>query len=305
MSDIFTRDRFRWWDALAADPEMPPGAFIVGYAIATSLQRKSGTKALVSATNDPDDVVCEAWIGAGEIADRISMSTGTVFSMVKKLEQHGYIQIDQGKAGSGHSHHYRLVEKVSGLTDNSQRADHSKRQRADYSEKAKGQRADYSSPEKVSGLTKKGQPADMNPFEPLKETIEEREYVPPDPGDKDSGRRNRSRPTADTETDDNFEEWYEQYPKHADKSDALRAYRAVIKKKLATPDQLLAAAIRHRAERTGQDQKFTKNPATWLNKQSWLNDPANSAAPPGHSHHIDVSAAIARQIHAKQEGGNV
>jgi hypothetical protein len=116
MSDTFTRDRFRWWDTLAADPEMPPGAFIVGYAIATSLQRNSGNKALVAASNDPDDVVCEAWIGAGKIAGRISMTTGTVFSMVKKLEQHGYIQVDKGKAGSGHAHHYRLVEKVSGLT---------------------------------------------------------------------------------------------------------------------------------------------------------------------------------------------
>jgi hypothetical protein len=173
MSDTFTRDRFRWWDTLAADPEMSPGTFIVGYAIATKLQRNSGNKTLVSASNDPADVVCEAWIGADAIAEKIGMSTGTVFANVKKLEQHGYIQIDPGKPGSGHSHHYRLVEK-------GQPADHSKRQskkkkgqRADYSERPKGQPADHLSPEKVSGLTNKGQPADMNPLLPLKKTIEE------------------------------------------------------------------------------------------------------------------------------------
>jgi biotin operon repressor len=176
MSDAFTADRFRWWDALAADPEMPPAAFLVGYAIATSLWRTSGSKVLVSASNGPEDVVCEAWIGAGDIADRIGMSTGTVFANIRKLEEHGYIQIDPGKPGSGHSHHYRLVEK-------GQPADHSKGQpkkakgqRADYSKKPKGQPADYSSPKSVSGLTNKGQPADMNPFVPSeeKEPAEER-----------------------------------------------------------------------------------------------------------------------------------
>jgi biotin operon repressor len=155
MSDTFTRDRFRWWDTLAADPEMSPGTFIVGYAIATKLQRNSGNRTLVSASNDPADVVSEAWIGADAIAKKIGMSTGTVFANVKKLEKHGYIQIDPGKPGSGHSHHYRLVDK-------GQPADHSKGQ----SEKKKGQRAEYSD-------KPKGQPADMNPLLPLKKTIEE------------------------------------------------------------------------------------------------------------------------------------
>lgn len=172
--DDYTRDRFRWWDTLAADPEMSPGTFIVGYAIATALQRNSGNKVLVSASNEPDDVVCEAWIGAAEIAEKIGMSAGTVFANVQKLKEHGYIQIDPGKPGSGHSHHYRLVEK-------DRRADYSKRQSkitkgrcADHSKKSKGQPADHLSPEKVSGLTNKGQPADMNPFVTSRNPFEEK-----------------------------------------------------------------------------------------------------------------------------------
>jgi biotin operon repressor len=173
MSDPFTRDRFRWWDALAADPEMSPGTFIVGYAIATKLQRNSGNKTVVSASNDPADVVCEAWIGADAIAEKIGMSTGTVFANVKKLEEHGYIQIDPGKPGSGHSHHYRLVEKGQPADHLKGQSKKKKGQRADYSANPKGQPADHLSPEKVSGLTIKGQPADMNPLLPLKKTIEE------------------------------------------------------------------------------------------------------------------------------------
>jgi hypothetical protein len=58
---------------------------------------------------------------------------------------------------------------------------------------------------------------------------------------------------AGLETEADFEIWYKQYPKHVDKADARKAYLAVIKKKLATPEQLLAAAMRYAAERTGQD----------------------------------------------------
>jgi hypothetical protein len=43
---------------------------------------------------------------------------------------------------------------------------------------------------------------------------------------------------------------------------------------LATPEELLAGAMRYAAERVGQDPKFTKNPATWLNKGSYADEPA-------------------------------
>jgi len=65
---------------------------------------------------------------------------------------------------------------------------------------------------------------------------------------------------------DPFEVWYKQYPKHFDKKDARKAYCAVIKNKLATPEQLLAAATGYAAERTRQDRTYTPaagiNPAT-------------------------------------------
>jgi hypothetical protein len=147
----------------------------------------------------------------------------------------------------------------------------------------------------------------MNPFVPLKETIEEREDSPQlDPGEEDSGRRSRSLPL---ETDAGFEIWYKQYPKNVDKADARKAYLAVIRKKLATPEQLMAAAARYAAERNGQDPKYTKNPATWLNKQSWLNEPADtggtySAAQPGRPDHIAVAEQIARQL-MEEDGGHV
>jgi hypothetical protein len=66
--------------------------------------------------------------------------------------------------------------------------------------------------------------------------------------------------------------FWRQYPKRVDMAAALRAYRGVIKRKLATPAELLAGAMRYAGERHGQDPKYTKNPATWLNAGSWANE---------------------------------
>lgn len=80
------------------------------------------------------------------------------------------------------------------------------------------------------------------------------------------------------EEPDGFSEFYQAFPRHEDRRDAARAYAAALKR--ATPEMLLAGAKRYAVERGGQDPKFTKLPATWLNKDSW----ANGSAPNGNGH---------------------
>lgn len=92
-------------------------------------------------------------------------------------------------------------------------------------------------------------------------------------GRRGCGRRERSH--SETE-DDDFETWYRQYPKRVAKAAALKAYRAVVTKKLATPDELLAGAMRYAAERSDQDPRYTKHPATWLNGGCWADEPVKS-----------------------------
>jgi len=36
--------------------------------------------------------------------------------------------------------------------------------------------------------------------------------------------------------------------------------------------------MRYALQREGQDQKFTKHPATWLNAEGWNDEPAKPAA---------------------------
>jgi hypothetical protein len=128
--DPYTSDRFRWLDQVAADPELPASAFKVAYAIATALKRNSGTTTLVSDTSDNSDIR-ELWIGCQKPAGKIAMARTSVLEM----ERNGHLAVDQGKRGSGHSHHYRLLEKC-------QPADILKCQPADICEKHKCQPTD-------------------------------------------------------------------------------------------------------------------------------------------------------------------
>src|SRR4029077_7610099 len=109
--DEYTKDRFDWFDQVAADPELPASAFKVAYAIGTSLWRNKGTVTLVTPQASAADDVREAWIGTREIADKIAMSRFTVMVMVDRLEERGHLEVTRGKRGRGRSNHYRLVRK--------------------------------------------------------------------------------------------------------------------------------------------------------------------------------------------------
>lgn len=67
-----------------------------------------------------------------------------------------------------------------------------------------------------------------------------------------------------------FEQFYATYPKHEARADAERAYANALAR--ADPSVILAGAQRYASSRKGEDPKFTKLPATWLNKDCWLDE---------------------------------
>jgi hypothetical protein len=63
---------------------------------------------------------------------------------------------------------------------------------------------------------------------------------------------------------------YETYPKKVGRAAALKAIAKALR---TTPlGQLLAATKAYAAARAGEDQQFTPHPATWFNRQSYLDD---------------------------------
>jgi hypothetical protein len=67
------------------------------------------------------------------------------------------------------------------------------------------------------------------------------------------------------------EEFWPAYPRKDDKGRARKAFLAALKSKKATVADLVNGATRYATERQGEDPKYTKQPATWLNAEAWLN----------------------------------
>jgi hypothetical protein len=91
---------------------------------------------------------------------------------------------------------------------------------------------------------------------------------------------------------DGFAEFWRAYPRRVAKGAAERAYRRIIRKGGATDAELLAGAMCYAAERTGQEEHWTKHPATWLNDECWKDAPA-ARAPRPRSYLDTIAAGLA------------
>ena len=87
-------------------------------------------------------------------------------------------------------------------------------------------------------------------------------------GNRGTGEQSLSS-TADaaSKSDDGFAAFYAAYPKKVGKGQAVKAWRAAIKK--ASPDDIMAGLEPAVAKWALGDPQFIPNPATWLNGERW------------------------------------
>ena len=69
---------------------------------------------------------------------------------------------------------------------------------------------------------------------------------------------------------DAFEQWWEYYPRKAGKRKAFGAWKSA--RKRATAEELIEGARRY-AEDPNREDKYTKYPEGWLNRDGWLDEP--------------------------------
>jgi hypothetical protein len=69
-----------------------------------------------------------------------------------------------------------------------------------------------------------------------------------------------------------FGDFWLLYPKKRDRAEALKAWKAAVKDG-ADPARITEAARQYARERAGQDPRYTKYPATWLNKGCYDDEP--------------------------------
>jgi hypothetical protein len=82
---------------------------------------------------------------------------------------------------------------------------------------------------------------------------------------------------TESRLNEDFERWYSAYPRRRAPRAALMAYKQA-RSRGATAEMLLDGATRYAAQRSSQDQQFTKYPATWLNGDCWLDEPEIQSA---------------------------
>jgi hypothetical protein len=93
---------------------------------------------------------------------------------------------------------------------------------------------------------------------------------------KKGTRKSAKNPKNAAKPDPQFDEFYQLYPRREARLDARKSWDRVVSEGQATPDQLIAGAMRYSADRIGHDPKYTKLPATWLNKGCWADDPVRA-----------------------------
>ena len=78
------------------------------------------------------------------------------------------------------------------------------------------------------------------------------------------------RNAAKSDYPDQFENFWQTYPKKADKRTALNAWKKALTR--ATAKDILDGATKYRDD-PNRDPAFTKNASTWLNADAWENEP--------------------------------
>lgn len=136
---------------------------------------------------------------------------------------------------------------------------------------------------------------------------------------KEKGESNDSPKEKAAALEADFERFWWLYPRRTDKGAARIAYRAARKKTGVA--EIETAVRRYAASRDGQDPQYTKHPATWLNREGWLNEddlpPRENGharrqsprhdriaeAERQHAHALDILAQAALDFDERQGGG--
>lgn len=84
--------------------------------------------------------------------------------------------------------------------------------------------------------------------------------------------KEKEKEEVSSDSDSDFDAWYTAYPRHEAKGQARKAYRTARKK--ADGETLLAGANNASARYANCEKRFVPLPATWLNGERWLDDPA-------------------------------
>lgn len=261
LRDTFTENKMQWLERVTRDRGLLAQHKCTGYAIAIYLSRKEGC----------------ARPSIPRLAADLAVSENTVRSGIKALVATGLLAVTAG-GGRKTANRYMLILSPPKSQDDGREPDTQKPlsplQGKDDRKPLSGLQGNASDEgcSTLQGIPEK-------PFNPEAETLQSSEAKPfsrlnpnplIEPIEEPSEESISPKPLSKTSFEEEFEGLWRQYPRRVAKGQALKAFRAARKKaELAT---IMAGVLRYAAERSGQDPKYTRHLATWLNAESWLDE---------------------------------
>lgn len=239
-------DLFGWLQAVTTDAKL--GHFAVRVAVA------------LSAFFDRNGGYC--WPTQETLANRIGATPRGVRNALDELTAAGHLEVIEQR-GRTHTNRYRpIMEK---RNDGSSIAAENRNHGSGISS---DNRNDGSSFEGVKPEPLFHKTGTAVPPEPIRQDLEDKRDISPPLSPKRPKRQNG-------EVDPEFDRFWQQYPRKVSRGAARKAWETAVRR--AEVPAILAAVMRYAAERDGQDPRYTKHPATWLNSDCWLDEPAPPA----------------------------
>ena len=233
MADDWTRNKFDWLDAVAADPLLPATASRLAIVLLRYLNRQTG----------------DAWPSIPRLAADMSTAENTVRAGLKALKDRGHLAIETG-GGRAATNRYTMQTPADKPCKN-----------------LEGKKSDTLQNPELNPSNSEHKPfRKLNP-NPKKNPIKE-------------PSENIYFGAGAQSTSDLFENFWSLYPKKIGKQSARKAFEAAIKNG-ADPESIISGASNYRDQRFASEpidaaerEKFTLNPATFLNQRRWEDEPA-------------------------------
>ena len=253
MASSFAREKFLWLDQVRRDPDLTPLAFMLAYVLADLVNEREGC----------------AWPGITHLAAECRVTRKGVKKVIRSLVERGHLSVEVG-VGRGRTNRYRWIinlEDGRRVGDASHAQDDRSvlpsRRRDTPQVPISAQKRETGVPpfdaEKGNCGSEKGELAFQKRGTPVPPTLFNKSIY--DPPESSSPRQHAQISSI------GFDEFWRIYPKKIDRGEALRAF--VKASENAPFEDIVRGAMRYADERTGQDPRFTKHPATWLSRACW------------------------------------
>jgi hypothetical protein len=269
MADTFTRDLWAWLKQISSDPKLSALAVRVAIRLATHFNSDTG----------------EAWPAHGTLADATGAKRNGVIHAIAALVERGHL-VSEVRKGRGRTNVYRWILKPEENVST----------RIHYPEENVSARIRYAE-ENVSGSLENVSAGDgkcihadtQNYLEELSQEQSKRDISPHTPlGSVQQGTRQEDHSRA-------FDEFWQAYPLHKAKGAAKRAFDKAIKAG-ASAAEIIEGAKHYASEKAGQDPRYTKHPANWLNAECWADErkPAQAVTIDQQGNVIDAARTFER-----------